>query len=155
MTTSSADVDIKTATLTIPKELNRKILQYLHGKDLLRFSQASKKAFINVEYSHRLMYDAIHQRIDDLVKSSPRSNQKNEHKFRVYNCVKVDNEGSGYVVRVTPKKVYFVKETDIFHETTKIVIHKIKNKDVKPMRPYYAAVPVEIVKNWRTRADMT
>jgi hypothetical protein len=65
-TTSSAEIDIKTEILTIPKELNQKILQYLHGKDLLRFSQAPKKAFLNVEYSHRLMYDAIHQRINDL-----------------------------------------------------------------------------------------
>ena len=56
--------------LTIPKELNRKILQYLSGKDLLNFSRASKKAFWNVEFSHALMYDAIHERINDLVKRS-------------------------------------------------------------------------------------
>ncbi len=30
--------------LTIPKELNRKVLQYLPGKDLLRSSMASKRA---------------------------------------------------------------------------------------------------------------
>ncbi len=53
--------------LMIPKELNRKILQYLPGKDLLRFSMASKKALWNVEFSHALMYDAIHERIEDLV----------------------------------------------------------------------------------------
>jgi hypothetical protein len=54
-----------TGRLTIPKELNRKILQYLPGKDLLRFSMASKKALLNVEYSHALMYDAIHERIEN------------------------------------------------------------------------------------------
>ena len=48
----------------------------------------------------------------------------------------------------TPKKVFYVMETDIFH--TKPVIHHIKNNRVTPMRPYYAAVPVEVVKNWRT-----
>jgi hypothetical protein len=152
-TTSSAEVDIKTEILTIPKELNRKILQYLHGKDLLRFSMASKKAFINVEYSHRLMYDAIHQRIDDLFNESRSRRYQNEHKFRVGNCVKVNNEGSGYVVRVTPKKVFYVKEADIFHK--KPVIHKIENHNVRPMRPYYMAEPLEIVKNWRTWADRT
>jgi hypothetical protein len=134
--------------------LNRKILQYLHGKDLLRFSMASKKAFWNVEYSHRLMYDAIHQRINDLVNELRSRRYQNEHKFRVYNCVKrVDNEESGYVVRVTPKKVFFVKETDIFHKKPKI--HEIENNNVRPMRPYYAAVPVEIVQNWRTWASIT
>ena len=56
-----------TGGLTIPKELNRKILQYLPGKDLLKFSMASKKAEMIVEHCHALMYDAIHERIKDLV----------------------------------------------------------------------------------------
>jgi hypothetical protein len=56
-----------TGGLTIPKELNRKILQYLPRKDLLKFSMASKKALLIVEHSHALMYDAIHERIEDLV----------------------------------------------------------------------------------------
>ncbi len=47
--------------LTIPKELNRKILQYLPGKDLLKFSKASNRALWNVEFSHALMFDAIHE----------------------------------------------------------------------------------------------
>ena len=147
--------------LTIPKELNRKILQYLPGKDLLNFSKASKKAFWNVEFSHALMYDAIHERINDLVKVLPKKRHQNEHKFRVGNCVqvkgyqfrvghswRVKDDENGYVVRVTPKKVFYVMETDIFHK--KPVVHHIKNDRVTPMRPYYAAVPVEVVQNWRT-----
>ena len=39
-----------TGELTIPKELNRKILQYLPGKDLLKFSMASKKAEMIAEH---------------------------------------------------------------------------------------------------------
>jgi hypothetical protein len=78
--------------LTIPKELNQKNLQYLPGKDLLRFSVASKKAFWNVEYSYALMYDAIHERIKDLVGDLKSINgwaqrHPNKHKFRVGNCV--------------------------------------------------------------------
>ena len=57
-----------TGRLTIPKVLNRKILKYLSGKDLLRFSMASKKAEMIVEHCHALIYDAIHERIKDLVK---------------------------------------------------------------------------------------
>ena len=56
-----------TGGLTIPKELNQKILQYLPGKDLLKFSMASKKAEMIVEHCHALMYDTIHERIKDLV----------------------------------------------------------------------------------------
>ena len=146
--------------LTIPKELNRKILQYLHGKDLLRFSMASKKALWNVEFSYALMYDAIHERINDLVKVLPSKRYQKKHKFRVGNCVqvkgyqfrvghswRVKDDENGYVVRVTPKKVFYVMETDIFHKKP---VHHIKNNRVTPMRPYYAAVPVEVVKNWRT-----
>ena len=96
--------------LTIPKELNRKILQYLPGKDLLRFSMASKKAFLNVEFSHALMYDAIHERINDLVKVLNKQRHQNKHKFRVGNCVQINNKESGYVVRVTPKIVFYVSQ---------------------------------------------
>jgi hypothetical protein len=145
--------------LRIPKELNRKILQCLPGKDLLRFSMASKKAFWNVEYSYALMYDAIHKRIEDLAEDLKSRNgwmqrHPNEHKFRVGNCVQVHNEESGYVVvRVTPKIVFYVTETDIFKQQPRI--QKIGNDNgVRPMRPYYAAVPVEVVKNWRTWAGM-
>jgi hypothetical protein len=136
--------------VTIPKELNRKILQYLPGRDLLRFSMASKKAFLNVEFSHAIMYDAIHERINDLVKVLNKigwtQRHQNEHKFRVGNCVRINNEESGYVVRVTPKIVFYVMETDILKKEPRI--HKIGNDNgVRPMRPYYAAVPVEVVKN--------
>ena len=147
--------------LTIPKDLNRKILQYLPGKDLLNFSRASKKAFWNVEFSHALMYDAIHERINDLVKVLPKKRHQNEHKFRVGNCVqvkgyqfrvghswRVKDDENGYVVRVTPKKVLYVHDEDIFKRNP--VVHHIKNDRVTPMRPYYAAVPVEVVQNWRT-----
>ncbi len=145
--------------LKIPKELNQKNLQYLPGKDLLRFSMALKKAFWNVEYSYALMYDAIHERIKDLVKDLISINgwtqrHQNKHKFRVGNCVQVHNEESRYVVRVTPKIVFYVTETDIFKQEPRI--HKIgKDNGVRPMCPYYAAVPVEVVKNWRTWAGMT
>jgi hypothetical protein len=85
--------------VTIPKELNRKILQYLPGRDLLRFSMVSTKAFLNVEFSHALMYDAIHERINDLVKVLNKigwtQRHQNEHKFRVGNCVRINNEESG------------------------------------------------------------
>ncbi len=148
-----------TGGLTIPKELNWNILQYLPGKDLLRFSMASKKALWNVELSHALMYDAIHERIKDLVEELKSSwgwtqRQPNEHKFRVGNCVQVCGVENGYVVRVTPKIVFYVTETDIF--ISQPHVRRIGNNNgVMPMRPYYAAVPMEYVKNWRTWANMT
>ncbi len=55
--------ELTTDRLTIPKELNRKILQYLPGKDLLKFSMASKKAEMIVEHCHVIMYDAIHEQM--------------------------------------------------------------------------------------------
>jgi hypothetical protein len=148
-----------TSGLTIPKELNRKILQYLLGKDLLRFAMASKKAEMIVEYCNALMYDAIHKRIKDLVEELRSSRgwkegQPNEQKFKVDNCVQVGGVENGYVVRVTPKIVFYVTEPDIFKSQPHV--RRIGNNNgVKPMRPYYAAVPVEFVKNWRTWASLT
>jgi hypothetical protein len=81
-----------TGGLTIPKELNRQILQYLPGKDLLKFSMASKKAEMIVEHCHALIYDAIQEQIKDLVEELRSSRgwkegRPNEHKFKVGNCV--------------------------------------------------------------------
>ncbi len=144
--------------LTVPKELKQKILQYLPGKDLLRFSMASKKALWKVEFSHALMYDAIHERIEDLVKELRSyqgwtQRQPNEHKYRVGNCVRVRNFENGHVVRVTPKIVFYVTETDIFKSQPQV--RRIGNNNgVNPMRPYYATVPFKFVKNWRTWAGL-
>jgi hypothetical protein len=144
--------------LTIPKELNRKILQYLSGKYLLQFSMASKKAEMIVEHCHALMYDAIHERIEDLLeelKSSRgwKQGQVNEHKFRVGNCVRVRGVHNGYVVRVTPKFVFFVTKPDIFRSQP--YVRRIGNDDgVIPMRPYYSG-GMEFVRNWCTWASVT
>jgi hypothetical protein len=148
-----------TSGLTIPKELNQKILQYLPGKDLLRFAMALKKAEMIVEYCHALMYDAIHKRIKDLVEELRSSRgwkegQPNKHKFKVGNCVQVGGVENGYVVRVTPRIVFYVTKPDIF-KSQPHVCRIGNNNGVKPMRQYYAAVPMEFVKNWRTWASMT
>ena len=144
----------------IPEVLNRKILQYLPGKDLLKFAQVSKKALLSVEFSHALIFDAIHERIEDL-----RSNQgwmqmqgwaqrprANEHKYRVGNCVRFQNSDNGYVVHVTPKFVSFVNETHIFR--SRPPVHRAGNEEVRPMRPYYQGEPIEFIKNWRTWASL-
>ena len=61
---------------------------------------------------------------------------------------------NGYVVRVTPKIVFYVTKTDILKSHPHV--RRIGNNNgVMPMRPYYAAVPMEFVKDWRTWANMT
>jgi hypothetical protein len=144
--------------LIIPKVLNQKILQYLSGKDLLRFSMASKKAEMIVEHCHALMYDAIHERIDDLLEELQLSRgwkqgQMNEHKYKVGNCVRVRGVHNGYVVRVTPKFVFFDTKPDIFKSQP--YVRRIGNDDrVMPMHPYYSG-GMEFVQNWRTWASVT
>ncbi len=120
---------------------------------------ASKKAEMIVEHCHALMYDAIHERIEDLVEELKASQgwtqrQPNEHKFRVGNCVWVRGVENGYVVRVTPKIVFYVTEPDIFKSQPQVC--RIGNDNgVQHMRPYYAVDDMEFVQNWRTWASMT
>ena len=146
--------------ISIPKELNRNILQFLTGKDLLRFEMVSKKAEMIVEYCHALTYDALHERIGNLLNElninwSRRHVQVNEHKFKAGNRVHIHGQGgvNGYCVRVTPKYVFYVCEIDIFkHRPT---IHRVGNDDgVAHVRPYYGGI-VENVQNWRTWASLT
>ena len=76
------------------KGINQNILQFLTGKELLRFKMVSKKAEMIVKHCHALMYDAIHEQIDDLlyelnIVQSRRRDQVNEHKFKVGNRVQI------------------------------------------------------------------
>ncbi len=94
--------------ISIPKELNRNILQFLTGKDLLRFAMVSKKAKMIVNHCHALINDATHERIKDLldelnIAPCRRREQVNEHKFKVGNCLRVHGAFNRYCVRVTPK----------------------------------------------------
>ena len=60
---------------------------------------------------------------------------------------------NGYVVRVTPKFVFFITKSDIFRSHPYVC--RIGNDDgVKPMRPYYLG-GIEVVRNWRTWASVT
>ncbi len=148
-----------TGGLTIPKELNRKILQYLPGKDLLKFSMVSNKALMIINHCHALMYDTIHERIKDLVEELRLSRgwkegQPNKHKFKVGNCVRVRRVETRYVVRVTPKIVFYVTKPDIFK--SKPHVRRIGNDNgVRPMHPYYLVADMEFVQNWCTWASMT
>jgi hypothetical protein len=118
---------------------------------------ASKKAEMIVEHSHALMYDTIHERIDDLIDELKLSRgwkqgQVNEHKFKVGNCVQVCGVHNGYVVRVTVKFEFIFTKPDIFRSHP--CVRRIGNHDgVMPMQPYYLGV-VEIVRNWRTWASV-
>ena len=69
----------------------------------------SKKAKMIVEHCHALIYDAIHERLRDLLDElnidwSRRHVQVNEHKFKAGNCVRIHGQGgvNGYCARVTP-----------------------------------------------------
>jgi hypothetical protein len=144
--------------ISVPKELNQKILQYLSGKILLRFSMVSKTAGMIVEHSHTLMFDAIHEQIEDLLDELKfsrgwKQTQVNKHKFKVGTCVQVRGVHNGYVVRVTPKFMFFVTEPDIFRSHP--YVRRIgKDDGVKPMRPYFLG-GIEVVQNWRTWASVT
>ena len=130
--------------ISIPKELNRNILQFLTGKELLRFAMVSKKADMIVKHCHALMYDAIHEQLRDLVdelnidRGRRHVVQVNEHKFKAGNCLRVHGGGgdNGYCVRVTPKFVFFVIKPDIFNHHP--FIHRVGNDDgVMHARQYY------------------
>ncbi len=74
-----------------------------------------------VEHCHALMYDAIHEQIEDLldelnIDQSRRRDQVNEHKFKVGNRLRIHGGGgnNGYCVKVTSNFVFFIIKPDIF-----------------------------------------
>jgi hypothetical protein len=63
----SEEIFVSTAGgISIPKDLNQTILQFLTGNELLRVGMVSKTAEMVVAYCHALMYDAIHEQIGEL-----------------------------------------------------------------------------------------
>ena len=157
----SDEIFVSTAGgISIPKKLNQNILQILTGKELLRSAMVSKKAKMIVEHCHALMYDAIHERIEDLLNElnivpSRRWDQVNEHKFKVGNHLRVHGGGgvNGYCVRVTPKFVFFVSKPDIFKCCP--FIRRVGNDGrVMHARPYYGGFD-ETVQNWHTWSSVT
>ena len=84
------------------------ITQVLDGK---------KKAEMIVKHCHALMYDAIHERIEDLldelnIAPGRRRDQGNGHKLKVGNHLRVHGVHNGYCVRVTPKFVFYVTKPE-------------------------------------------
>ena len=118
----------------------------------------SKKSEMIVEHCHALMYDAIHERIEDLLDElnigpHRRRDQVNEHKFKVENCLQVHGVFNGYCVRVTPKFVFYVTEPDIFRRHP--FIRRVGNGDrVMHAHPYYGGFD-DTVRNWRTWSSVT
>jgi hypothetical protein len=53
--------------VSIPKELNQNILQFLTGKDLLRFARVSPVIHRVVKMNTALLFDAIRERINEFV----------------------------------------------------------------------------------------
>ena len=129
-----------------------------YGERFAQVRDGFKKSEMIVEHCHALMYDAIHERIEDLldelnIDQSRRRDQVNEHKFKVGNCLQVHGVFNGYCVRVTPKFVFYVTEPDIFRRHP--FIRRVGNGDrVMHAHPYYGGFD-DTVRNWRTWSSVT
>jgi len=125
--------------ISIPGELNQNILKFLTGKDLLRVAKVSKTVERVIRKCKALLFDAIHEQIDEFVDQNGRQ-QVNLHGFKKKNCVRVCG------INVTPKYVYFVRLKKIFERHPDIV--RVKNTGgVVHMHPYIGNV-VEVVQHW-------
>ena len=117
-----------------------------------------KTAEMVVEHCHALLYDAIHERIEELrieLNISLNWRQVNEHKFKVGNRVRIYGGGgvNGYCVRVTPKYVFYNREKDIFKHRPHV--QRVGNDDRVAHVHLYVGDVVEVVQHWRTWASMT
>jgi hypothetical protein len=111
----------------VPGELNQCILQFLTGKDLMRFVIISKAAYRVVRYCWALLFDAVYEQIDDFVGQNGK--QVNSDGFKKKNRVRVNVNGvlvDGYCVRVTPKYVYYVRLENVFERHPNI--KRVKSK---------------------------
>jgi len=139
--------------ISIPGELNQNNLIILTGKDLLRVAKVSKTVEWVVRKCKALLFDAIHERIDEFVNQNGRQ-QVNLHGFKKKNRVCICGINGvwihGYCVRVTPKYVYFVRLKNIFERHPEI--DRVKNTGgVVHVRPYIGNV-VEVMQHWHVES---
>ena len=88
--------------ISILGKLSQNVLQFLTGKDLMRFTLVSKSTEITVKNCKALLFDAIQEELDDFINQNER--QVNEHRFKKKDRVCI-NGINGYVVRVTKKNI--------------------------------------------------
>ena len=135
--------------VSIPRELNQNILQFLTGRDLLRVAKVSSVVYRFIKRNRALLFDAIRDQIDEFVDPNG-GRQVNLQRFRMFNRVRIDGNGGwidGYCVRVTPKHVYFVRSHKIFDRDP--TIETVRSAwGVVHVCPYIGNV-VEVVRNWR------
>ena len=103
--------------ISIPGELNQNVLQFLTGKDLMKFALVSKSTGITVKNCKGLPIDAIQEWLDDFINHNVddfinyNGRQVNYHKFKKKDWVHIAGI-NGYVVRVTKKMcITFVRWT--------------------------------------------
>ena len=120
---------------------------------MLKVAKISKAAERVVRKCKALLFDAIHERINELNEMSShrhRRQQVNEHGFKRYNrvaCVMKGIKITGYCVRVTKKYVYFVRFRNIFDVNP--LWERVKSEwGVTHVHPYIGN-KVENVKHWR------
>ena len=146
--------------ISIPEELNQGVLEFLTGKVLLRFAKVSKTTLRIVRKCKALLFDAVHERIDNFVGQygghewvGAHRRQVNSHRFRTKNRVRVIVNGDqidGYCVGVTPKYLFYVHLKNIFDGYPNI--ERVKSKSgVVHVHPYTGNV-AEVVQQWRVES---
>jgi len=128
----------------------------LTGKELLRVAKVSMTVERVVRKCKALLFDAIHEQIDEFVDQNGRQ-QVNLYGFKKKNRVHVCGINgvwsNGYCMKVTPKCVYFVRSENIFERHPDI--ERVKNTGgVVHVRPYIGNV-VEVVQHWHVKSHFS
>ena len=127
---------------------------------MLRVAEVSKTVERVVRKCKALLFDALHEQIDDFMGQNGRhafvgqnGRQVNSRGFKKKNRVRVSRNGDridGYYVGVTSKYVYYIRSENIFDRHPDI--KRVKSEyGVVHVRPYIGNV-VEVVQNWRVES---
>ena len=118
------------------------------GRDFLRVAKVSKTVEWVVRKCKALLFDAVHERIDEFINQNGR--QVNLHRIKKKNRVRIHGIHGDlvieYCVMVTPKYVYFVRLENIFDKHPDI--QRVRSDSgVVHVHPYIGNV-VEVMQHW-------
>jgi hypothetical protein len=101
---------------SIPGELSGNVLKFFSAKKLVGFKSACKNAKSAVKSGKGLLFDAIREQLDMIIKECGFENVPNAFKFKVKNCMHLGGALGpvGYVVNTTKRCVQIVQDEDMF-----------------------------------------
>jgi hypothetical protein len=107
-----------------PGELSGNILKFLGGKELIQFKVVSNSAKSAFKDEMGLIFNAIGEQLEEIIKKHWLRSVPNKHKFKIRNWARIWGQPgmTGHVVRTTKRYVSIICKENVFKVDAGIMV---------------------------------